>query len=1024
MSSITTLDRELGWNVRILVEPMSSCFAGFYQQDDWLSIAEAWRELNLCYEFSEHQWRPALLPRREDAPPPIHLTDDDNSPFPTPNPEDIVCYFYVHHDPGCSRPTAAHTLRSTCIQAASRPKLRQHARYLPIGKAASGPLLKTAPLRGKKRQRTASTSPNRSDNGPVYDDDEFPESLYNTEDARKHMAAFRESVLKVGDGRCAITGKGGGWWGKGVGPAIHAAHIVPQLHWSVYPDSEQRVVQEERSLLQHAWEHTWAQPNGLLLASHLHTCFDARLISIHPDTRKVRSFVPYDMITEYHGRAAQLPTRIDLHALRHHYDMCCLENMTALKPPGASSVLKSTSDTVFNLTSPPLTVGDPSKQDPPRGQGAGPGSRSADTADVSTKRQYDPRQEQLKSQVQHPPSPPPSEPEHGREKSTTLWRVGGLYITDPQEAEAWRLGGWNVLEVDSEEESEEDETEESSDEETDEEEDQPCWRVSRANDNEPKRRCHAGWWQGGPCRLRAANLNIFHSQSPPTHECRLEFIDMPRRSRAASLPPASAAGDADSEFTVYTPYPSTRQKKQPKKRMTCKFCKWDSLFSVFDQSDHLAKCEAFDRAQKLRSKTTDCLASIVAGPSSTSAAEITLELLQQFDLLRTRRFQRMQRIVDTLRGDWMSFWVQYQEWRQTANTKISQLRQSGDAHGAETLAQNLLSDKFDYGNFKLLYDTPFGKEILHLTGVDALHDMRVAVTAGLKDAVSPSACEQGPSEEGGAPRTTTMKSPDRGDSDMASQDGSSNGLHDGGDSDYGSSDRSSDGSGGRCSGRPDNCPQIKLTSNSSGAMSNITVTGTSLEMRRLRSEPRDDIGVLCGDSTAVDEETSSTLSSQEGSLPHEDKSAVADLVSNTASSTLAGQVDIDDAGLEFTRAPITLDQARRAMHWLTRTQSGRTFCLRCNCPDSIAPNPDEESAMTHVLVPSFFHKPPFFNGHALQHFRAAHGVGEKMTEARMLARYGTEATTKPYILGVKNGTLSGLKLCVNAQHRQATAFVM
>lgn len=362
------------------------------------------------------------------------------------------------------------SLKGTCIQAASRPKLRQHARYLPIGKAASGPLLKTALLRGEERQRTASTSPKRSDNGPLYDDDEFPESLYNTEDARKHMAAFRESVLKVGDAQCAITGKGGGWWGKGVGPAIYAAHIVPQLHWSVYPDSRQNVVQEERSLLQHAWEHTWAQPNGLLLASHLHTCFDARLVSIHPETRKVRAFMPYDMILDYHGKLAQLPTRVDLHALRHHYDMCCLENMTALKPPGASSVLKSTSDTIFNLASPPPVTGDPSKQDPPRSQGGGQASCAADPAGMSAKRQHESTHNQLKSKEQHPPSPPPSEPEHGQEKPTAMWRVGGLYIADSGEAEIWRRRGWNVVEVTSEDKTDSDVTEESSDEEEEEEE--------------------------------------------------------------------------------------------------------------------------------------------------------------------------------------------------------------------------------------------------------------------------------------------------------------------------------------------------------------------------------------------------------------------------------------------------------------------------------------------------------------------------------------------------------------------------
>lgn len=111
MSSVTPLDRELGWNVRIVVEPMSFCFAGIYQQGGWLSVAEAWRELNLCYEFNEHQWQPALFAGKEDFPL-IHLTDNDNAPFPTPEPGEVDSYHYVHHDPACSTPTNAHTLKS------------------------------------------------------------------------------------------------------------------------------------------------------------------------------------------------------------------------------------------------------------------------------------------------------------------------------------------------------------------------------------------------------------------------------------------------------------------------------------------------------------------------------------------------------------------------------------------------------------------------------------------------------------------------------------------------------------------------------------------------------------------------------------------------------------------------------------------------------------------------------------------------------------------------------------------------
>jgi hypothetical protein len=60
--------------------------------------------------------------------------------------------------------------------------------------------------------------------------------------------------------------------------------------------------------------------------------FDQRLFSIHPETLQVRAFMPYDILLAYHGRKAKVQRRVDRAALRHHYDMCCIENMTAKMP--------------------------------------------------------------------------------------------------------------------------------------------------------------------------------------------------------------------------------------------------------------------------------------------------------------------------------------------------------------------------------------------------------------------------------------------------------------------------------------------------------------------------------------------------------------------------------------------------------------------------------------------------------------------------------------------------------------------
>lgn len=77
--------------------------------------------------------------------------------------------------------------------------------------------------------------------------------------------------------------------------------------------------------------------NGLLLLSHLNSCFQARLVTIHPQRRCVRAFAPYDILTDYNGKEARISSthNVDTRALQHHYDMCCIENMVAPWVPDA-----------------------------------------------------------------------------------------------------------------------------------------------------------------------------------------------------------------------------------------------------------------------------------------------------------------------------------------------------------------------------------------------------------------------------------------------------------------------------------------------------------------------------------------------------------------------------------------------------------------------------------------------------------------------------------------------------------------
>lgn len=42
---------------------------------------------------------------------------------------------------------------------------------------------------------------------------------------------------------------------------------------------------------------------GTMLLSHLHRCFDTRVLSIHPQSKYVRAFIDYDAATQFYGRA-------------------------------------------------------------------------------------------------------------------------------------------------------------------------------------------------------------------------------------------------------------------------------------------------------------------------------------------------------------------------------------------------------------------------------------------------------------------------------------------------------------------------------------------------------------------------------------------------------------------------------------------------------------------------------------------------------------------------------------------------
>ncbi|GAB0136005.1 hypothetical protein EsDP_00004323 [Epichloe bromicola] len=387
-AAITSQLRALGWNVHILCGPEGDRFAGVFHPpgSNSLTYRDIVDELRLCFDIPTdsgaededraNPWHDIafgygistggnLQPAGEDASTTSntslriisgqHLGGIISTPAgdesSDPGRPAIVCLHAFRHTEcriGHTEPVSVH-LREGCAKHIAYPSLHRDERYLPPGKASGDPHFAQLPYRKTRRSTRSSQSPSkRSASGsasppkdpPSYSDAGVSEDVANMvappavkislEQARQTMAAFRTSCL-AGSTKCAVSGKGRSWYmNPNVGPGIQACHIVPQQHYNVYPvpDSFGESQYSPRRLRE-AWNRTWSAENSLALFSHFHDFFDNRLFSIHPETLQIRVFVPYDVLLEHHGSTAQLSPMVDRKALRHHYDMCCIENMAA-----------------------------------------------------------------------------------------------------------------------------------------------------------------------------------------------------------------------------------------------------------------------------------------------------------------------------------------------------------------------------------------------------------------------------------------------------------------------------------------------------------------------------------------------------------------------------------------------------------------------------------------------------------------------------------------------------------------------
>ncbi|RGP74086.1 hypothetical protein FSPOR_1781 [Fusarium sporotrichioides] len=321
-TSVTPPMRVHGWNVHLVAGDDDFHFAGLYQVpgSNLITFRDVINEMRLCFDIpgEEDLWETMafmLVDSPDDVKrklPSLVADEDLALPVPglagsSPKVQRIVTYHVILHKP--------------CDISYDKP-LQDHL------KASQSP----------KRRRSNSFSSTTDGEQEDIKNLHVPLQMdLSAEEARETAETFRHDCLIHAD-RCAISGKGQSWCIiPSTGPGLHACHIVPQHHFYVYPRHDQKTATEaeveiDDERLDQAWAETWSGKNGILLMNDIRQLFEARLISIHPDTYKIRAFVPYDVITDFHGKKANIARKVDKLALRHHYEMSCIENMAAQMP--------------------------------------------------------------------------------------------------------------------------------------------------------------------------------------------------------------------------------------------------------------------------------------------------------------------------------------------------------------------------------------------------------------------------------------------------------------------------------------------------------------------------------------------------------------------------------------------------------------------------------------------------------------------------------------------------------------------
>lgn len=125
--------------------------------------------------------------------------------------------------------------------------------------------------------------------------------------------------------RCAISGCRV-YWKHGFAPGLGLYDILDQNTFAAITRDPGQIVGEKTTCN--------SANNKIMMLSHIHDFWKTGLLAIHPETLRIRCFVPSDVIEGYDDKTASFPDSAipDKNSLRIHYERCVWVNMTASLP--------------------------------------------------------------------------------------------------------------------------------------------------------------------------------------------------------------------------------------------------------------------------------------------------------------------------------------------------------------------------------------------------------------------------------------------------------------------------------------------------------------------------------------------------------------------------------------------------------------------------------------------------------------------------------------------------------------------